>query len=37
MDRRAALRLLSGSAAAAVIPDDLTGLGRALHARRAWR
>jgi hypothetical protein len=33
MDRRAALRLLSASAAAAVIPDDLTGLGRTLHAR----
>jgi hypothetical protein len=33
MDRRAALQLLSASAAAAVIPDDLTGLGRALHAR----
>jgi hypothetical protein len=35
MDRRVALRLLSASAAAAVIPDDLKGLGRALHARLA--
>mgnify|MGYP001236348079 CR=1 FL=1 len=33
MDRRAALRLLSASAAAVAIPDDLTDLGRALHAR----
>jgi hypothetical protein len=33
MDRRTALRLLSASAAAAAIPDDLTDLGRTLHAR----